>query len=103
MDGKENGDSAVLVEDGKIVGIGDLQKLKEMAGSEAQIYDLKGKTLMPAFVDSHSHITMAAQMSMFADLSECASFDQIVLKLKEYAKEKPKQKMINGFGSDHNL
>ncbi len=103
MDGKENGDSAVLVEDGKIVGIGDLQKLKEMAGSEAQIYDLKGKTLMPAFVDSHSHITMAAQMSMFADLSECASFDQIVLKLKEYAKEKPKQKMIIGFGYDHNV
>ena len=59
---------AVLVQDEKIIGIGKLNELQEKAGKNVELYDLRGKTLMPAFIDSHSHITMAAQMSVFAFL-----------------------------------
>lgn len=105
MDGKEDSTSAVLVEDAKITDMGTLQELQKKAARDVKIYDLKGKTLMPAFIDAHSHITMAAQMSMFADLTDCVSFEQIVSKLKLYVKEKKAQQLeiIVGFGYDHNV
>ena len=96
---------AVLVQDEKITGIGKLNELQEKAGKNVELYDLRGKTLMPAFIDSHSHITMAAQMSVFADLTECVSFEQIISALKSYKEEKRKntKKMIIGFGYDQNV
>lgn len=96
---------AVLIRDKKIVGIGELNELQKKAGENTELYDLKGRTLMPAFIDAHSHITMAAQMSVFADLTECTSFEEIVSALKLYKEEKGRntEKIIVGFGYDHNV
>ncbi|MEG1932050.1 MAG: amidohydrolase, partial [Pygmaiobacter sp.] len=47
---------AVLVQNGRIAGIGDLYDLREVA-PDAKLYDLCGHTMLPAFIDAHSHIT----------------------------------------------
>jgi imidazolonepropionase-like amidohydrolase len=44
----------LLVQNGKIVSVGDARSVK--LGSNVQIIDLKGKVIMPGLVDSHSHI-----------------------------------------------
>lgn len=105
MDGEEQDGLAVFVEDAKIMGIDTMKNLQEQAGEQVELYDLKGRTLMPAFIDSHSHIIMAAQMLMFADLTECISFEQIVSVLKSYAEKRKEQGsgIIIGFGYDHNV
>ena len=51
---------AVLVRDDKIEYVGSLDKAQALAGEEVEKADLKGKTLMPSFIDSHSHISMYA-------------------------------------------
>ena len=60
---------------------------------------------MPSFIDAHSHIVMNGQMSLFADLSSCQSFEEIIATLKNYQVKNqltPKDVLI-GFGYDHNF
>ena len=60
---------------------------------------------MPAFIDAHSHFVMSGQMSMMANLSECESFNDIIVALKKYMKDNKitKENVIIGFGYDHNF
>lgn len=48
----ENG--VLLVQNGKIVAVGDARTVR--LSSDVQILDLNGKVIMPGLVDSHSHI-----------------------------------------------
>ena len=44
---------AVLVEDGKITAVG---RREELAGQAPDaVINLEGKTMLPAFIDAHSH------------------------------------------------
>ena len=66
MEKENESPEAVLVENGKIKNVGTLQKLREIADKKVVLHDLKGKCLMPAFVDSHSHFSMNGQMALCA-------------------------------------
>lgn len=97
---------AVLTEGDRIAAIGSLAELQEQfAAEQTDLYDLEGRTLMPSFIDAHSHIMMAAQVSLYADLTECFSFQDIQETLIKYKEENPERcdKMIIGFGYDHNV
>ena len=53
MLGEEDYVEAVLVNDGKIIGTGSEEEVLELAEKEGEFekVSLKGKTLMPAFID----------------------------------------------------
>ena len=67
---REEGDApeALLAADGKIVYVGELAEARKRCLPEAEEIDLKGRTLMPSFIDPHSHISMLAQYTDFANL-----------------------------------
>lgn len=44
----------LLIQNGKITAVGDARSVR--LSSDVQIVDLKGKTIMPGLVDTHSHI-----------------------------------------------
>jgi predicted amidohydrolase YtcJ len=46
---------ALVVKDGKISYTGDSDKAMEIAGVGHKMMDLKGKTLLPGFIDGHAH------------------------------------------------
>jgi hypothetical protein len=46
---------AVAVDGNHIVGVGSSQEMKAFAGPETLIVDLKGRSLLPGFVDAHCH------------------------------------------------
>lgn len=96
---------AVLVTDDRITGVGSFEKLKAEAFHGVEMIDLSGRTLMPSFLDGHGHVSVAAQMSMLADLGACTNFDEIVEALKAYQKENPAPEggMLLGWGYDHNF
>ena len=87
MENREDKPEAVLVQNGVIKKVGHLDELRNIAGKRVKEYDLRGKCLMPAFIDAHSHITMAGQVSVLADLTECMNYNDIVQKLKSYIKD----------------
>ncbi|MBE6036072.1 MAG: amidohydrolase [Clostridiales bacterium] len=99
---------ALLVEKGKIAAVGRFQDLLAASGKAVKLVDLQGKCLMPGFIDPHGHITTTGLMAMFADLSGCTSFDEIVETLQNFMAKKgikagDKKAVVVGFGYDHNF
>ena len=96
---------SLVEEGGKIIYTGSLEGARKLCGDGAEKTDLQGKTLMPSFIDPHGHISMVAQFTSLADLSECTDFDGIVETLKAYQAEKQigPDGIIMGFGYDHNF
>lgn len=96
---------AVLADDGKIIYVGSYAEAKKMAGGDCDEVNLNGRTLMPSFVDGHSHISMYSQFSTFADLSACTNFQEIIEVLNRYRIENKigPDGIIVGSGYDHNF
>lgn len=55
---------AVVIKDGTIQFVGTKQQALAKAGKGARQVDLKGKTLMPGFIDAHLHPLQGASMLM---------------------------------------
>ena len=51
---------AIAVRDGRIVAVGASTDLRKMAGSQARVIDLEGRTVIPGLIDSHMHAIRAA-------------------------------------------
>ena len=94
---------AVLIENGKIIKVGSKDEVFELKDSETGLVDLEGKTMLPGFIDSHSHITAVAQTLMIVNLSEANSKEEFISMLKEYVKNNsPKAgEWVIGFGYDN--
>lgn len=104
MNDQQKQAEAVLVCDGRIKALGSLHDVKAWQDEETTLIDLKGRTLMPSFIDGHSHLTAVALTLGLVDLAEAKNFAEIIALLKEFkAKRQPaKGEWIIGFNYDHN-
>ena len=95
---------AICFENERIVGLGNRSDLIKRF-PEAEIHDLCGKTMLPAFLDAHSHFTGVANALRLCDLSDARSFDDIIIKMKKFAKDRKlgKQDWLIGANYDHNF
>ena len=59
---------AVIVKDDKISYTGDAEKAMEIAGVGHKMVDLKGKTLLPGFIDGHAHFSFFATQAIGAQI-----------------------------------
>lgn len=105
MTGAKDSCEALVTEDKKILYTGTLKQARALYGNEAQERDLKGHTLMPAFIDAHSHFVQTAQSIKMCDLSDTESFEDIVTALKNYLEKNQidENGMIFATGYDHNF
>lgn len=96
---------ALLIRDGKIAQLGTVSDILRLRTNHTKVIDLMGKTLMPAFIDAHSHISALAATLAYASLEGAKSFDEIEIRLNRFiAQKQPKQgEWIVGFGYDHNI
>ena len=94
---------ALLVDDGRIAYIGDAEEARRLADGAEEV-DLGGAAVLPGLIDPHSHFTGALQYLLYADLSECTSFDEITETLKKFAAERNigPDGVIMGNGYDQN-
>src|SRR6056297_329488 len=60
---------ALVESDGKILYVGSIEKAMEIAGPDLLMANLQGKTLMPSFIDPHSHFINSLGMSTQANCS----------------------------------
>ncbi|MBR2615551.1 MAG: amidohydrolase [Clostridia bacterium] len=76
---------ALLTENGKICAVG---AYTELEGVEAERIDLKGKTLMPGFVDGHSHmVSLGLNLTKFCDLTGAACFEELLDRIRSFVKK----------------
>lgn len=61
---------ALAVKDGKILFVGSLAEAEALKGPATRVIDLGGKTMLPAFIDAHSHyinsLWVANQCKLYA-------------------------------------
>ena len=96
---------AVLVEDGIISHVGKVSELKEYTDDDTEMVNLEGKCLMPAFIDGHSHVVMDGRFSLFANLSDAGSFDELTDILRDHMNKNHigPDNVLVGFGYDNNF
>jgi len=99
---------ALAVKDGKILAVGTRAEIERAhKGQATTIVDLAGKTLVPAFLDPHSHyinsLTMANQVNVFAPpAGPGRDVASIVAELKKFrdARKIPEGEVIMAYGYD---
>jgi len=98
---------AVAVGNGRIVGAGVQDDILKSGGPATKIVDLKGKTMLPAFIDGHSHFFQAAMIADYVNVSAPPvgpgdSIADIVGALKEHVAAKPvlAGEWLIGYGYD---
>ncbi|MFK7906940.1 MAG: amidohydrolase [Chitinophagales bacterium] len=60
---------AMFVHEGKVEAIGSNQEITSLQREGIEVVDLQGKTLMPGFIDPHTHPALSALLSEMVDLS----------------------------------
>jgi predicted amidohydrolase YtcJ len=68
LDSNELMAEAVAVKDGKILAVGDNETMMSLSNQDTHQVDLKGKTMLPGFVDGHSHLSGVAIQAVTANL-----------------------------------
>ncbi|MFK8020727.1 MAG: amidohydrolase [Pseudomonadales bacterium] len=77
MDASQPNAEAVATRKGKIIGVGSRAQINSLKGSQTEMIDLAGHTLVPGFVDGHSHFSMATTSANWANLSGAPVGDAI--------------------------
>ena len=95
---------AIFIQNGIIKKVGSKEEIFKFKTDKTKIIDLKGRTLMPSFIDPHSHITAVANTLGLVNLTNCRSFDDIIKKLTTFksCKKLNDDEWIIGFGYDNN-
>lgn len=60
LDSDELVAEAIAIKDGKILAVGDSTDIISMSGETTRKVNLNGKTLVPGFIDAHSHLSGVA-------------------------------------------
>ncbi|MFM7348513.1 MAG: amidohydrolase [Erythrobacter sp.] len=101
---------AVAEDDGRIVAVGTRAEVMKLKGPKTEMIDLKGRTMLPGFVDAHGHVVLGGLQALSANLlappdgkvRDIASLQQT---LRDWhaanAESVAKVKLIVGFGYDN--
>ena len=89
---------AVLVRDGRIDYVGTSEEAARRADSSARTLDLKGKMLLPGFVESHSHPAVAGLLNSKLQVIGTQTVADVQAALKAYADAHPDEEVLFGFG-----
>lgn len=102
LEGKPTFAESMYVQDGVIQAIGSQAELSAKYEGVAT-RDLKGKTVLPGFVDGHMHLLLLGQSLRKIGLEHCQNLDDILTTLKKYAKENPDLPRIMAKGWMHSM
>jgi predicted amidohydrolase YtcJ len=100
-DGNPTADAMVFDSSGRIHNVGDEQDMLD-AFPDALHIDLEGKTVIPGLIDSHAHLYGLAISLSQAQLRDTESKEEVIRKLREFAKNLPEGDWLLGRGWDQN-
>jgi predicted amidohydrolase YtcJ len=99
VDPRNSTAGAVAVTGDIITAVGTSEELKALAGPRTRVLDAAGKTVLPGFIDAHSHpLSLAGKQMLHVDCSagKVGSIDDIITGLKARAEQTPPGKWVLG-------
>ena len=96
---------ALLVRNGRIAAVGGRTAVEDQTGIDVRRVDLAGRTLLPAFLDAHSHFTAVANQFLQVSLEGCTSWADMQDRIRDYIRREriPAGQWVTAQGYDHNL
>jgi predicted amidohydrolase YtcJ len=98
---------ALAVKDGHILAVGTMAEVMARKGDATKLVDLGGKTLLPGFIDPHSHVALQSVKFTCANLDpkpigEVGSIADLQRVLREHIEEKQLKpgEWVIGWGYD---
>ena len=101
---------AVAVKNGRIIAVGSAEDIAPHRGTDTEVFELDGRTLLPGFVDSHGHVVMGGLQALSANLlappdGEVIDIASLQSTLSQWAEDNAdaveRVEMIVGFGYDN--
>ncbi len=83
---------AIAIGGNRILAVGTDAEAREAAGKQANIVNLEGKTVLPGFIDPHSHVVAGSVVNAIMDYVGMARFqstDQVLAHITKRAAETP--------------
>ena len=91
---------ALAIADGRFLAVGSNSKVRELATSRTRKVDLGGKTVVPGFIDAHTHPAVAGRMHLRQVDCDLRSIDAIKTAIRERASKTPRGEWVLGFKYD---
>jgi predicted amidohydrolase YtcJ len=96
MDDNQPFVDAVGIEGEKIIVVGNLEEVKNKMVANYNLIDLKGKTLLPGFIDCHLHPILFLFYYVNPNLSNVKSLKELQSIMKEAAKKRKTDELLIG-------
>lgn len=95
-------DTAIAIQNDSIVAIGSDQDVIHLSNAGTKKIDAQGRWVLPAFMDSHTHLSGYAARKLQVDLSDCESMEEALQRVKLKVDASPQNTWITGGGWDKN-
>ncbi len=89
---------AVAVGGDRIVAVGTEQQIASFIGSKTQVLKLKGRLLVPGFIEGHGHFLGLGQAKRMLDLTKAKTWDEVIAMVAAAAKRAEDGEWIVGRG-----
>lgn len=89
---------AIAVAGNKIVFVGSNRDVQKHIGKSTRVIDLKGKTMVPGFTDSHHHLSGVGFREMTLNLEGTTSLEDFLAKVKARVDQAKPGEWITGRG-----
>jgi hypothetical protein len=102
LDSNDTIATAVAIKNGRILMIGSDDEAKRVSNSATDLIDLRGKTVLPGFIDSHCHLGLATLSFRYYVDGRCPpnkAIADILERIRQRVRETPKGEWIIVHGS----
>jgi predicted amidohydrolase YtcJ len=82
---------AIAIRGNKILAVGTEEEVRAAAGEKVNAIDLKGKTVLPGFIDPHTHViagSVVDSVMEYVGMARFGTVDEVVNHLKTMAKDR---------------
>lgn len=98
VDAKVPRAEALAIRGDRILAVGDAKEIAKLKGERTKVIDLKGRLVLPGFIEGHGHFVSMGQAMMVLDLTKATRWSDIVTQVSEAAKKAPRGTWIVGRG-----
>lgn len=89
---------AIAVRGDRIAAVGSDADIQRWVGPKTRVVDLRGRLVIPGFIDGHGHYTGLGESKLVLDLTKAQTWDDIVAQVRDAAKSAKPGALIEGRG-----
>ena len=93
----------VVVQDNRIVYVGETANAESWRGPDTRVIDAQGKTLLPGFIDSHFHLLWGCIWLGSAQLQEVKTKEDLKKVLLDFAEQNKTTAWVDGRGIKYGI